>query len=200
MNQQQLEHQFLDFFRQFSAHFKPKPFAELGIASEVKSFDKGDLLIEQGTPATTLFFLSSGLLRYVSYSEEGKEFSKFFLGAPGLAGSTRSMLTKQPSYFSIEVLEPAICLCFNWDDFYLKMRYNEGFLEAYLGMLEGMFLIKEEREASFVLANAEQRYLNFIAKNPHLLGRVPLQYIASYIGITPVALSRIRRKLNIPST
>ncbi len=195
MNQQQLEQQFLDYFSKSFGLFKSKPFQQLGITSDVKYFDKGEWLIEQGLAAPKLFFVSSGLVRYVSYSPEGKEFSKFFLSGPGLVGSSRSMLSKQPSYFSIEVLEPVICLGFNWDDFYLNMKQHEGFLETYCAMLESLFLMKEEREASFVLADAEQRYLSFIAKHPDLLGRVPLQYIASYIGITPVALSRIRKKL-----
>ena len=196
MNKQQLEQQFLDYFSHSFGLFEPKPFSELGISCEVKTYDKGQQLIRQGEPAPHMFFVATGLVRYVCTSADGKEFSKYFLTGPGMAGSSRSMLRKQQSYFSIEAMEPTLCLRFVWDDFYRNMKSHQGFMETYNAMLESLFLMKEDREASLVLQDAEQRYLNFVNLYPDFIGRIPLQYIASYIGITPVALSRIRKKLS----
>ena len=195
MNKQQLEQQFLEYFSQSFGLFRPKPFKQLGIDCDVKTYQKGQNLIEQGQPAPHMFFVASGLVRYVCTSANGKEFSKYFLTGPGLVGSSRSMLRKQHSYFSIEALEPTLCLRIEWDDFYRNMKPQEGFMETYTAMIESLFLMKEEREASFVLQDAEQRYLQFVNSHPDFLGRIPLQHIASYIGITPVALSRIRKRL-----
>ena len=74
------------------------------------------------------------------------------------------------------------------------MKHQQGFLEAYNRLLENMFIKKEEREYAFVQHSAEQRYLNFITNNPQLPEKIPLKMIASHIGITPIALSRIRKK------
>jgi len=66
-----------------------------------------------------------------------------------------------------------------------------------MAFLEQIFIAKEERESAFVKHSAERRYLDFCADYPELKEQVPLQYIASYIGITPIALSRIRQKLKL---
>jgi len=68
-------------------------------------------------------------------------------------------------------------------------------MESYNHLLENMFIKKEEREYAFVQQSAEQRYLTFLDKNSQLRDKIPLKMIASHIGITPIALSRIRNKL-----
>lgn len=195
MNREQVEQAFIDFFSQAYGVFEPKNFTELGIFSELKFYQKGDLLIRQGELAPKLFFLAKGLARYVSVSADGKEFTQSFSSAPRIAGSTRAMVQGVPALFSIEVLDDVICLEFEWKPFFQQMKFVPGFLETYSHMLEALFIGKEERENAFVQLSAEQRYLNFMSKNTDLVDKIPLQYIASYIGITPVALSRIRKKL-----
>jgi CRP-like cAMP-binding protein len=196
MNQQQVEQAFINFFNQKNDCFKPDGFSALGIEGKLQHYDKGELLIRQGDVAPDLFFLATGLVRYVSVSPEGKAFTQSFIPSPSIAGSTRAMVNQVSSQFSIEVLEPVVCLKFNWLDFFDRMKTQPGFLETYVHMLEGLFIKKEERENSFVKMDAEQRYLLFLEQHGNLFDRVPLQYIASYIGITPVALSRVRKKLN----
>ena len=63
-------------------------------------------------------------------------------------------------------------------------------------MAEKMFLIKSKRELSLLNKTAEERYLDLFSDRPKLLKQIPLKYIASYIGITPQALSRIRKRIN----
>lgn len=197
MNQSQAEQAFIDYFRQLGGGFSVAGFASLGVGAQLRYYAAGELLIEQGQPAPQLFFLATGLVRYVSVSPTGKEFTQSFALAPSLAGSTRAMVRQMPAQFSIEVLEPVICLVFDWAEFLPRMKGQPGFLESYCGLLEALFIGKEEREQGFVQLSAEQRYLQFIDQYPHLLPRIPLQYVASYIGITPVALSRVRKKLQL---
>jgi len=199
VNRQQVEQAFLDLFSCVGGGFQAPDFSTLGIESELSHYRKGEYLFRQGEPAPKLFFLATGLVRYVSVSPEGKEFTQTFAAAPTMAGSTRAMVRQVPALFGIEVLEPVICLEFNWRAFYEQMKSYPGFLETYAHMLEALFIAKEERESAFVKLDAEQRYLQFIDQNPTLLERIPLQFIASYIGITPVALSRVRKKLHSSS-
>ena len=196
MNKEHAESTFINFLHQSYGVFELNNFSEVGIEASLKFYSKGSFLITQGKEANKLFFLISGLTRYVSTSSEGKEFTQSFGQAPRIAGSTKSMIQDTPALFSIEVLEDVVCLEFNWQDFFTKMKPVKGFLETYLHMMEVLFIGKEEREKAFVQLTAEQRYLNFIHQNPELSEKIPLQYIASYIGITPVALSRIRKQLS----
>jgi len=195
MNQQQAEQLFLEFFRSKGQGFDCPDFSALGLETTLRHYRKGEYLFRQGDPAPKLFFLATGLVRYVSVSPEGKEFTQSFIAAPYISGSTRAMVRQCEVLFSIEVLEPVICLEFEWLPFYNQMKQQPGFLETYVAILEALFIMKEERESAFVKLSAEQRYLQFIEQNGHLADRIPLQQIASYIGITPVALSRIRKKL-----
>ena len=63
-------------------------------------------------------------------------------------------------------------------------------------MAEKMFLLKSKRELSLLNKSAEERYLNLFTERPILLQQIPLKYIASYIGVTPQALSRIRKRIS----
>lgn len=195
MNRQQVEQAFITYFSQSCGKFKATDFEQLGVNAELKYYAKGDFLIRQGQSASKLMFLATGLARYVSISPEGKEFTQSFASAPGLAGSTRAMVYRTPALFGIEVLEACLCLEFEWNHFFETLKHYPGFLETYVHLLETLFIGKEERENAFVQLSAEQRYLNFLDQHAELANRIPLQYIASYIGITPVALSRIRKRL-----
>ena len=134
-------------------------------------------------------------MRYMSLSIDGKEFTQSFSSAPGIAGSTRAMTKKTAALYNIEALDDVISLEFEWHHLFAKMQGQPGFLAAYNRLLENMFIKKEEREYAFVQQTAEQRYLNFIAMNPVLRDKIPLKMVASHIGIIPIALSRIRKKL-----
>ena len=187
-----------EFVRYFSGDktiIELSDFEKYGLKGELKHFKKGEYLISQGKSAPSIFFLIKGLVRYVSISAEGKEFTQSFSSAPGIAGSTRAMVSNTQALFSIEVLDDVLCLQFDWQELYQVMKSQEGFLEAYSHLLEQMFAKKEAREYYLLQQSAEQRYLEFVNDNPSLRDLVPLKVVASYIGITPIALSRIRKKL-----
>lgn len=187
--------EFVRFFSGSKANVELSDFERYGLRGEVKHFKRGEYLISQGKAAPNIYFLVTGLVRYVSISSEGKEFTQSFSSAPGIAGSTRAMVSQTPALFGIEVLDDVLCLQFDWQHFYQTMKSKTGFLEAYSHLLEQMFAKKEAREYYLLQQTAEQRYLEFVDENPGLHDLVPLKVVASYIGITPIALSRIRKKL-----
>jgi CRP-like cAMP-binding protein len=186
---------FVQYFSGSNLNINSVHFDKFGLKPKLKHYTKGESLITQGQPAPKLFFLIKGIVRYLSVSSEGKEFTQSFAYAPGISGSTRAMTRQVNSLFTIEVLEDVICLEFEWPIFFEKMKSQPGFMAAYNHLLENMFIKKEEREYAFVQQSAEQRYLTFLDKNPKLRDKIPLKMIASHIGITPIALSRIRNKL-----
>ena len=171
--------------------------SRLTLPMECHAIRKGDYLFQQGDFANRLYFLHTGLVRYVSVSDEGKEFTQTFAKGPRIIGSTKSMVTQAKVLFSIQALEDCVVSSYSWRDFYAQMRDDKAFLECYAHFLETIFIHKEERESAFVKHSAERRYLDFCADFPELKSTIPQQHIASYIGITPVALSRIRKKLQM---
>jgi len=186
---------FIHFFSGSNLNIDTANFDKFGLKGKLKHYQKGQQLITQGQPAPKLFFLIKGMVRYMSVSAEGKEFTQSFAFAPGISGSTRAMTRNVDALFSIEALDDVICLEFEWHVFFEKMQSQPGFMAAYNHLLENMFIKKEEREFAFVQQSAEQRYLTFLDMNPQLRNKISLKMIASHIGITPIALSRIRNKL-----
>ncbi len=186
---------FVQYFSDGNLSIDRANFEKFGLKAKLKYYQKGQQLITQGQPAAKLFFLVKGFVRYMSVSPEGKEFTQSFACAPSISGSTRAMTRNVATLFSIEALDDVICLEFEWQVFFAQMQYQPGFMSAYNHLLENMFIKKEEREYAFVQLSAEQRYLTFLDQNPQLRDKIPLKMIASHIGITPIALSRIRNKL-----
>lgn len=194
MDRIQLQNSFEAYFNELGYDID---WQRLTVPMEVHVIRKGDYLFQQGDAANRLYFLHSGLMRYVSVSDEGKEFTQTFAKSPRIIGSTKAMVTETRVLFGIQALENCMVSSYPWQAFYAQMRHDMGFLECYARFLERIFIVKEERENAFVKHSAERRYLDFCAAYPELKSTLPQQQIASYIGITPVALSRIRQKLKL---
>lgn len=194
MDRIQLQNSFEAYFNELGYGID---WQRLTVRMDVHVIRKGDYLFRQGDFANRLYFLHSGLVRYVSISDEGKEFTQTFAKGPRIIGSTKAMVTETRTLFGIQALEDSMVSSYPWQVFYEQMRHDIGFLECYAKFLERIFITKEERENAFVKYSAERRYLDFCAAYPELKDSIPQQQIASYIGITPVALSRIRQRLKL---
>lgn len=157
--------------------------------------EKGVQLCVQHESSGHLYFMLKGWVRYVVNDQTGKAFTKYFVCAPGITGSTRALVTGQAAQFSIEIMEPSLYLAIEWRALMRLIESDHSFSLAYCRLLEALFIDKEQREYNLVLTSPEQRYLTFFDRFPQLRGKVTQQDIASYIGITPVALSRIRQRL-----
>lgn len=161
-------------------------------------FQSGEYLLRAGEVATEVFFLCDGLVRFFYLQDDGKEHNKSFAEQTQFAGALQAEFSPQPSRFYVQALEPVSALALSLDG--LHTLYNESLDWANLGRryMQTVVLRKSAREASFLLDSAEQRYLDFQQQYPGLAERLPLYHIASYLGITDVALSRIRRRLREP--
>jgi len=170
--------------------------AKAAFAKIVKptAFGKNDYLIQSGQRNTGLFLIEKGLVRFVYCSEDGKEFNKSFAGEGEFVGCLLSTLTGHPCRFSIQAIEDTNALYFSNDD--RKRLYSEFPQWERLGRIlaEQLALKKEAREAEFLLDSAQTRYHRFVKQHPTWVNRIAQYHIASYLGITDVALSRIRHK------
>jgi len=158
--------------------------------------DKHERILSAGYASNTLWFLAQGLVRNVYTTKDGKEFNKSFISAPGFCGAMTEILVDTPSRFSIESMEPCTALAIPIDWFRQALPGSPALQTLARVIAEQLALKKEQREAELLLDDATTRYQNFVHNHPHLVQRIPAYHIASYLGITEVALSRIKRKLN----
>lgn len=174
------------------------PDSEWNVFSElfrVRTFAKHDFLLREGESSDPCFFLCEGLVRFFYVTPDGKEFNKSFLLANQFAASLSTSLLQIPTRFSMQALEDVVAL----EASLTKVRdlFERHVCWERLGRViaEQLAIKKELRECSFLLDSAETRYLNFLQEYPGLEERITQYHIASYLGITNVALSRIRRKI-----
>ncbi len=155
---------------------------------------RGEHLLRAGEPATQVAFVAQGLLREYFGWSSGVERTKAFIEEDRISGSLADLIAEGPSSANIVAEEPTRALCIpfvrlrelaaDWDDW---DRFGRRATEALL-------LRKADRERELLGMDAEARYLRFEQLHPQLAGRVAAKHIASYLGITPVHLSRLRRR------
>jgi CRP-like cAMP-binding protein len=163
--------------------------------SKTNSFHKGEYFIRAGEMPTKMGFVIKGLFRYVYISDEGKEFTKSFMPENRFLSAYSSMILNQPAYFFIEALEDSNILEISYHDWLDLRKSHPCWDRLLLQMIEKGFIVKEKRERELLLLDAERRYRIFLEEFPDLEARVKQHIIASYLGITPERLSRIRKKM-----
>jgi len=153
---------------------------------------KGDFFLRPGRPANQIGFLVSGLIRYYYVSAEGKEYTKHFCVGGHFVSSYASLAAGTSSDYWIEALEPTRLIVFRYED-WLEMLLRHTAWGVINGKVQADALMAaERRERSLILDSALTRYQNLLGEFPGIEARVRQYDLASYLGITPVALSRIR--------
>lgn len=168
-----------DYFRSFLVFTVVKPKQAVLKAGETEHY---------------LRFIASGTVRLYIPDEES-ECTFGFVFADGFVSAYDSFLTQQPSVYTIEALSETHYWQIHRDD--LEQVYAHTSVGNVIGRksAESLFLVKAQRELSLLTQTAEERYLALFKNRPELLKTIPLKYIASYIGVTPQALSRIRKRV-----
>ncbi len=161
----------------------------------LKQYKKGEFLLMQGHKCKYSFFVESGLLRQYSIDEKGKEHIIQFAPENWFMSDRESVYFDQPSSYFMQALEDTVTFLFD-DTLFLRLGQTDpAFLEFNNRLLHNHIRHLQRRITQLQSATAEERYLDFIRMYPDLLLRVPQTYIASYLGITPESLSRVRKEL-----
>ncbi|NJK95613.1 MAG: Crp/Fnr family transcriptional regulator [Bacteroidales bacterium] len=151
--------------------------------------------IKAGETPVKIAFVFKGLFRYVYINDKGDEFTKAIITENTFISSYSAMVLNKPSYFSIEALENSHLLEITWADFN-QLKENDVFWVQFLmKFLERGYIAKEKRERDLLLLDAETRYRNFLTEFPGMEQRIKQGIIASYLGIQPETLSRIRKRI-----
>ncbi|NJO91407.1 MAG: Crp/Fnr family transcriptional regulator [Chloroflexia bacterium] len=168
---------------------------ELLAIGKEKSILTSGYFIKAGETPVKIAFVFKGLFRYVYINDKGDEFTKAIITENTFISSYSAMVLNKPSYFSIEALENSHLLEITWADFN-QLKENDVFWVQFLmKFLERGYIAKEKRERDLLLLDAETRYRNFLTEFPGMEQRIKQGIIASYLGIQPETLSRIRKRI-----
>lgn len=160
-----------------------------------KPVKKGEFLLQEGEVCQSNYFVEKGLLRMYSLDKNGKEHIIQFAPENWIMSDRSSLYFNEKSKYYIEAVEDSEIL-FLTPDFFanLKMQFPGSIANNDL-LLQKHIRGLQDRVNSLLAETAEERYLKFIRMYPDLLQRVPQWMVASYLGITPESLSRVRKEL-----
>jgi len=170
--------------------FQEGEWEEMQSYVHVLKLKKKEYFLKMGEKAYREGFVASGLMRLFYLDVEGKETNRgFALEGSYCGGSTAGVFSGQPAIFSIQALEPSILV---------TLSLSELKSTSYFKNVESLFLKKalayREQREQMMLLDAESRYFRFLNNKKILSKRLPQHHIASYLGIDPATLSRLKKK------
>jgi CRP-like cAMP-binding protein len=155
---------------------------------------KGDLWVRQGKICDEIAFVVSGKLRNYYMDDAGNEVTCFFVTPDNFTSAFTSFLTNTPTHENISALEDTVLRVISKKDLE-ELCFAVPKLHIFRRIIaENLFIIMEKRIAMLQSQTAHERYEKMIKENPEILLSVPLQYTASFLGMTPQHLSRLRKE------
>jgi CRP-like cAMP-binding protein len=159
----------------------------------LKKYKPKETLLTEGEVSEKIFFIKNGALR-IWFNNEGVELTVDFFVENSFVSSFESFFQNIPSVFNIETIEESNIFELNKEDFLMLMNDNKKFGNFINETIYKRFGLLTKRLLSFIKDTPQMRYKNLLEQRPELLLRFPQHYIASYLGITSVSLSRIRNR------
>lgn len=173
------------FLEEYQSHFR------------IESYPSKTVLLAQGQVAEKIFWIESGCMR-IWLNKDGQEVTFQFFLENSLVASIESFWQSTPSLFTLETIEPTTVWVTDKKDLKPlldKTLQEEAYRNLFIDAIFQRTFDYMQRSLSFVQSTPEQRYLNLVEQRPELIKRIAQHYIASYIGISKVHLSRIKKKL-----
>jgi CRP-like cAMP-binding protein len=154
----------------------------------------GSFLAHAGRVSSAIYFISSGIVRVFTVHQD-KEVCLDFAFPGQFSTAYASFITQSPSIVSLQAITPVNGFAFYYKD--LQELYSKSHEAERTGRLlaEYQYLRKYRRELAFLQLTARERYIQLLEEYPQVVQQVPVKYIASYLGIEPESLSRIRKGL-----
>ena len=165
--------------------------AQLGVSKQKK---KHEHLFQQGDKSDVFYLIKSGLLKAYYVTPDGREYVKSFITAGGFIGSLTACYEETLCSFNLSCLEDTDYIEVKYETLYALTGKEPEMATFMLNNLLMLAMKKERREYEFLCLSAPERYQLLCERQPELLDRVTQNDIARYLGITPVALSRIKNR------
>lgn len=160
-----------------------------------RDIKKNEFFLKEGDEPSEVGLVLSGVFRSFYIDRDGDDITKYFYSEESLLFSYFAYLERKPSSYYIQAIEDSCIFVAKVSDFEKIVDGNYELLLLYKKLLDEVIVMKEEHACSFKLLNSRQRYEEFKKKYPGLEKRVKQHQLASYLGVTPVSLSRIKNKM-----
>jgi len=185
----------LTFLNSFS-EVSQGAFVKLQNISTYKVLEVNTVVTSEGETPNKIYVLLSGLMRTYFNSESGKQHNKKIFSPTSFVGALTAMIKKEPSKLAYETLTE--CKVFEIDfELFMKLcKTDVDISNLYSKILERIFMQYEKRSLELISLDATERYVLLRKQIPNIDDLIPQFQIASYLSITPVQLSRIRKKMN----
>ena len=181
-------------FDDFWTYLRAQP--SLFDGRKATQFTKGANIFDQGETCPDVFVMTQGLVKLHYITLDGKEWIKSFIVDQGVFGSRASQSLGQPSTFSATCLEDCVVFRLPYKAFESLCTGDPKLAAMTFRFFQWVGLRKELREHDLLCLSAEERYRNFLNDTPALAERITQMDMARYLGITPIALSRIKSRLS----
>lgn len=189
------EHIMFDVFRKYLTDkitLSEAQLASIAAVSVIKKLRRKQYLLQEADVWKHYAFVCKGCLRIYRLDEKGNEHILKFCIENWWAGDRESLLTGKPSRNFIDALEASIVIMITKENFDKLCKEIPAFSEMVGELLDRTYIASQNRIHANITYTSEEKYLDFINKYPDITSRVPLHMIASFLGISPETLSRIR--------
>lgn len=157
--------------------------------------EKGSYFLRAGEVPYRIGYNVSGLLRLFYVSASGTEINKHFCIEKSLAVNFDAFLRREKSKLYIQALEDTKLLVIDHDAYQYLLTRHPCWQRIGQKLSEMLVRVSQKRESELLLMDAKERYVQFVRDNPNLVNRISQYHIASYLGITPESLSRVRASI-----
>lgn len=176
-------------------HVSKETFLILKDLASIRKLKIGEEIVKQGGKSNKMAFLTSGLIRAYCTLESGKEITKNIFTPIGFVGAFSSILKNEPSLLCYEALVESTIYEVDFDKFTKLSKTNIDISNLYNRILEYVFIMYEIKQLENMSLNATERYLNLKKQISNIDNLIPQYQIASFLNISPVQLSRIRKEM-----
>lgn len=164
---------------------------------KIKKIKKNECFAAEGKTCKEIGFIIKGAVRYCNVVD-GKEITGYFSFENNFVTAIKSYLTDEPCLYNIKALEDTYFVIISKKN--IQVMLGNPLLSCKIErfgrlLAESFNILFEDRLKSFVIKTAEERYRDLLESGKDIINRIPVQYVAQFIGITPVSLSRIRKKM-----
>ena len=160
----------------------------------LEKFEKNDFVVEYGKTCKHIGFVKSGMFQYYVL-KDGEEITHYVNIENTWFASLLSFISEKPALENIKALTDGSIYLITKSDLKTLISEVPAFKDFYIGLLESSICGIDASRHDLIVLTAEQRYEKMLKSEPHLLQHIPLQYLASMLGVTPRHLSRIRNNI-----
>jgi CRP-like cAMP-binding protein len=198
MNAESSEKYLLRFKNYLKDHFRTSDDDWNMIAGyqECIAVKKNKYIVSEGKVCRMLAFIAEGVMRYCMHREEGEDVTCYFASENEFAGDPESFFAQRPSDKNVHALTDCVLVSISYDNMQKILKAFPAFAEILLLIDKKVMLGFLSQRDLFYNLDATSKYQQFIKHYPHILQRVPLSYIASFLGIKQQSLSRLRKQIS----